>query len=405
MEDIAQTLQNWLIFASIIGGVAWYYYQPKGRTVSKPAQAPKEIKKDVKQAARKTEKTQTSDVGTRSAEEPQLHADAVKENAAKHSNKKRKTAVQQGHAQAAPESTADPKDDEDDIDMSTRQFAVNMQKARQGIQVKSTSNKDTRVKTVKPKSPAHPPAFSSGSSDADADEEWPSTPTHTQPGGIEDMLEPAAPGPSALRITASEKPSRQKAEKPSKQQEVETKKQRQNRKKTEEARLAREEADREQRAKMEQQRRTARESRGEPARNGIPISPAPVLNPWKEQNAAREAQISAVSDTGAPTQLLDTFETESNSSSHQEPSTAATSVTDATPEVATAEYAKAIAESERDSGWNQVKVSKKSKKGTSHSNAKGDATPTAAPAVNGKQNKPAASSRTTMFSALADNEA
>ena len=212
-----------------------------------------------------------------------------------------------------------------------------------------------------------------------------------------------------------------------KTQEVETKKQRQNRKKTEEAKLAREEADRVQKAKLEQQRRTARESRGEPAKNGVSISHAPVSNPWKEQNAAREAQISAVGNTGAPAQLLDTFETESNSSSHQEPSTAATSVTDATPEVATvvasdsasdatprwseeavtgeAEYAKAIAESERDSGWNEVKVSKKSKKSNSHSITKGDATPVAAPAANGKQSKLAASSRATMFSALADNEA
>ncbi|KAK4638312.1 uncharacterized protein CLAFUR5_00757 [Fulvia fulva] len=426
MEDPTQTLQNWLIFASIIGGVAWYYW-PKGKTVPKPAQAAKEVKKDVKKAARKLEKPKTLDTGVKSTEQPQSYADAAKEDAAEHSNKKRKTAAQQGYAQAASNAVVERKDAEEDIDMSTRQFAANMQKARQGIQVKSTNNKETRVKTVKAKSPVQAPTISSGSSQQDADEEWSSASVQAQAGGVEDMLEPAAPGPSALRITASEKPTKDKVNKQSKKQEVETKKQRQNRKKTDDARLAREEADREQKANMEKQRRIARESRGEPAKNGVPISSAPVTNPWKEQNAAREAQISAVGNTGAPAQLLDTFETESNSSSHQEPSTAATSVTDATPEVATVvgsdtasdttpryseqavagkdEYAKAITESEQDSGWNEVKVSKKSKKSNSNSNTKGDATPVAAPVANGKQTKGTANSRRTMFSALGDNEA
>lgn len=387
-----QAVQNWAIFGVAVSGLAYYYY-PREKTAHKIAPPLKELKKEAKKTQRKVEQKIAEDVPKQ----------------VQNGGKKRKPKVESAPQTHAP--TVSEDNDRDDIDMSTRQFAANMQKAREGIQVKSASNKEVRVKTVKPKdSQANMPILSSGSSQADAEEDWsPDEFSGAKAGGIDDMLEPAAPGPSSLRITATqEKPAKEKMNKGTKKEVVENKKQRQNRKKVEEKKLAREADEQERKAREEKQRRTARESRGEPAKNGIPIAPAPATNAWAQQNAARGAHAPAADNAGNNVQLLDTLDTESNSSSNQGASTAATSVVaDAAPSRwrEDDEFVKALEESERESGWSEVKTSKKPKKKT-QAESTGDITPVPAPVANVKAapkvNKKPNSSKPLGFQALAD---
>jgi hypothetical protein len=122
---------------------------------------------------------------------------------------------------------------------------------------------------------------------------------------VSDMLEPAAAGPSVLRLTEPENkmPARQKpAPKAPKQEE--SKKQRQNKKKAEEKRLQHEEDEKLRRVQLEKQLRTAREARGEPAKNGMG-APAPTKNAWTESKPAT-APSATVNGNG----LLDTFSSE-----------------------------------------------------------------------------------------------
>ncbi|KAK4507178.1 hypothetical protein PRZ48_000912 [Zasmidium cellare] len=389
-------LYNWAAFGVVAGGLA-YYYIPKNTKHTNNYTAPlKESKKEVKKPARKPEQQKPA------AAKVTPQSDDSRKEATENGNKKRKAT-----AQPSIQTPGVQKDDEDEIDMSTRQFAASMQKAREGIQVKSSNNKEARVKTVKPKhSPAQTPVLSSGSSQAgDAEDDWSHVLSSApQAGGIDDMLEPVAAGPSSLRITAPEKPVKEKNKKEPKKEVVESKKARQNRQKAERQKLERQEQEAEQRVKKEQQMRLARESRGEPAKNGISIPSAPVHNPWAEKNAARDAHLPAVSNTGANIQLLDTLDTESNSSSDKGDSTAATSMTDSAPgqhaDFTEGDLAKAIEESERDSGWSEVKSSKKQLKKKASNSDNGNVTPVAtAPAVaSGK----AASAKPNGYSALTD---
>lgn len=368
---------NWAAFIGIAGALAYYYY-PKNRSIARNnAAPPKEPKREAKKSARRSE-------------QPKTFAEAVKSGDSRKTPADNGTKKRKADPQPAVQAPAVQKHEEDEIDMSTRQFAASMQKAREGIQVKSFNTKEARVRTVKAKqsNPGQTPPLSSGSSQAgDAEEDWSqATSGAPQAGAIDDMLEPTASGPSSLRITASEKPMKEKAVKQPKKEVVESKKARQNRQKAERQRLERQEADAEQKIKKEQQMRLARESRGEPARNGIPIASAPTQNPWAERNAARDAHLPAVSNTGSNIQLLDTLDTESNSSSNQGDSTAATSMTDASPgqvnEFTEGDLAKAIQESERESGWSEVKTKKQVKKKASNSETNGNITPV--PANNGK---------------------
>jgi len=339
-----QSVQSWGLFV-LVGGALWWYYTPAAKKVARPA--PPAVGKESKPKAKKPA----------SAPKPQATAslnDAANDNVAVDSNKKRRTEIQ---TMTTP---LEQKADKDEIDTSTRQFAQSMTQARQGIQMKSNEKSQQRVKTVK----TGTPLLSSGSSQADAEEEWSSVVSLApRAGAVDDMLEPTASGPSALRITAPERPVKAKAPKPVKKAEVETKKQRQNRKKVEEKRAAREAEDVIQNQMKENQRRTAREARGEPAKNGV-SAPAPVSNPWAEKNAARDEQLPVHTTNGGNVQLLDTFETESNSSSNQGVSTAATSTTDAAP----SRWADDVTSSE-------VKSNKKLKKKASQADTNGASTP------------------------------
>lgn len=391
-------LYNWTAFGVVAIGLGYYYIPKSTKNTSNLTAPPKEARKETKKPAKKAER-QKAAFDTPAVKDTPKTDDSLKE-ASHNGNKKRKA-----NPQPAAQLPAQQKNDDDDIDMSTRQFALSMQKAREGIQVKSSNNKEAKVRTVKPKhSPAQTPVLSPGSSQAgDVDDDWSLVqPSAPQSGGIADMLEPVAAGPSSLRITAPEKPVKEKVKKEQKKEVSESKKARQNRQRAERQKLERQEQDTLQKAKKEQQMRLARESRGEPAKNGIAIPSAPVHNPWAERNVARDAHLPAVSNAGSNIQLLDTLDTESNSSSDKGDSTAATSMTDATPgqlsDFTEGDLAKAIEESERDSGWSEVKSSKKLKKKTSNSESNGNTTPVAAPVTNGK----AASAKPNHYSALPD---
>lgn len=128
---------------------------------------------------------------------------------------------------------------------------------------------------------------------------------------VSDMLDPRSTSPSVLSIKPTEKPARPaKNQTPKPEVAQESKKQRQNRKKVEEAKAAREEEEKQRKALEERQRRTAREARGEPAKNGLQQSKPPATNAWTEVPSRGAVQAPKSAPAG---QLLDTFETPSNS--------------------------------------------------------------------------------------------
>lgn len=399
-----QTAQNWSIFGVVVVGLACYYYYPQLNKqtpkLAPPKDVKKEVKSEVKKAARKVESAAKKQTRSIPAAEPK------KSEASSKGNGKNKRKADPKPAQQAPVAQVNEQEDDDAIVMSTLQFAANMKKAREGVDMKKTDSKETRVKTVKTKT-TDSPNLSSGSphmddGDTENQNEWSQVASPAlRSSGIDDMLEPSAPGPNSLRITAPSKPIKEKVNKQPKQVVTETKKQRQNRQKKENERLAREEAEGVRKVQQEQQRRTAREGRGEAARNGIPIPAAPADNPWSEQNAAREVQLPVKAGDNA--QLLDTFDVESTGSSNADRmSTAATSTTDGPNEQSEqGAYDHAIEESGRDSGWNEVKSNKKTKK-SNQGEAAGQTTPIAAPVAKKAAPKPLSNGKPVGFQALKD---
>lgn len=388
MADSYQALTNWACFAAVAGAAIWYYL-PTEKKPQKPAavkEALKEVKKDTKKPNRKD--TYAQKAAQPAAENSSRPIDSQSQ---QNGNKKRKANTQPAGQSTPAPAAAQPAEDE--IDMSTRQFAEQMRKAQQGVSVKQAGNNESRVRTVKAKSSQiNSPVLSSGSSQDDGDEWAPAASSAARSTGIDDMLEPVTPGPNSLRITAAQAPAKERVNKAKKEEVVETKKQRQNRKKREARQAEQQEAQQSQKALAEQQRRTARIARGEPAKNGINIPSAPVTNPWSEPNAAREAQLPAVVSSGGHSQLLDTFDVDSNSSSNAENSTAATSIADHPP----AENAAPVEEAAADSGWTTQTSKKAKKKG-----GNGDATPVQqSTTVNGT--KPKAAGKPSGFQALQD---
>ncbi|TIA15152.1 hypothetical protein D6C80_05299 [Aureobasidium pullulans] len=262
-------------------------------------------------------------------------------------SKKRKAGKKQS-ATPAPSLTPAPAPapkrqeiDDDDVaqEEDNKAWAQQLASLKKGTSLAPPARTDSRNRTVKQSSKT----FSSASSNnADADDDL--TPSMSSAGDVSDMLEPTASGPSVLRVTGSSKPA--KANQPRQQtqaQEQETKKQRQNRKKVEDRRLQREAEEKERQTLLETQRRTAREARGEPSKNGIPVSQPPTSSAWAEEVAKRATQPPAVAVTSESAPLLDTFE-QSNGASEEDQ----------------LRLAKQI--SQDDSGWNTVPKGKKQQK-------------------------------------------
>lgn len=381
--DNWQAVQNWILFVPVVGVLVYYYYpRSQASAATKPREpiatpaVPKKKAEPKAKADKKPAAVERVAAPVQAAVEKVTVAVAPKTG---DGNKKRKNAQKQT-SPAKPAPVVQEKDDDDDaIDMSTKNFAMQMQKARTGQQISSTKNNEQRVKTVK-QGNAQDKAVTSSEKVKNS-------------GDVSDMLEPVGSAPTTLRVTAPAETFTKKEKKAKKQEEVETKKQRQNRQKVEERKLAREAEEKERKALEETQRRTAREARGEPAKNGIPAK-APTSSAWN--GSVPSAAVNGQQETT----LLDTFDAESTNSSNGDHgvSTAPSSTTDASEEE---QMAAAIQQSNEQTGWTTVQIPNKKtkqKKSTSEEITSESITPKAsapkskvAPAVqkttsNGKPN-------------------
>lgn len=337
--DSWNAVQNWAVFIPIAAGLTAYYYWPrenkqsqnaKVRSQTTPAANP--VPKPAKTSATKSPK---------------------KTVAAKAKPSSPPTNVTNQDEPKRQMGRNEPKEESEEED--AKEFARRMTQAMQGVDVKKPDAKSTRVKTVKQSNAAASGSTSTFSA--------PDEGTTRDAGSVADMLEPAAAGPSTLRIIASDKPAKAKPQKSAKEIK-QSKKARQNERKKEEQRLQREEDEKQRKVLEEKQRRTAREARGEPAKNGLSTARAPVDSAWNGQPAGSAPQ---AAPSHAP--LLDTFDEESTSSSNAGASTAATSTADGD------DVARAVKESLNDNAWTTAGT-KKSKKKTKAAAAEGEATPT-----------------------------
>ncbi|KAK4560477.1 hypothetical protein LTR86_005673 [Recurvomyces mirabilis] len=376
--DAWQSAQSWIGFSGVVGALAAYYYYSQQKNAPRRGSIAGLPSKRLEQEPRnkKVERdTQTA-----------------KNGGAKDASKKRKAPKKvPAPVQETPAVVIQPAEREEKEDMSNRQFAEQMSKARKGANLSAPKGKEQHQRTVKQGSAQDTPVSSSTSSQGEADAEDDSLPSDTpatNAGDVSDMLEPVAKGPSTLRLTASNKPEKQRAARQQKQEEVETKKQRQNRQKKEQQRVEREAEEKDRKGLEEKQRRAAREARGEPAKNGLGVSKAPTSSAWTAPKSAQQNGENVNGHANGP--LLDTFDAESTASSTggMEASTAATSTTDAEPTEREfpsgklsedQQMAIAMKQSEDESGWTTVALPQK-KKGKK---ASGESTPveSSAPAV------------------------
>lgn len=343
--------QSWAV--ALIGAAAVYYYYVQhrkpvaNRTRSASvsdfvAPQPKAARRrDSTKPKPKSEATKATAVTL-----PELSVQSGDDSTTKVSDgsKKRKAGKKQTAAPApsltpAPAPKRQELDDDVAQEEDNKAWAQQLASLKKGTSLAPPTRTDSRNRTVKQSSKT----FSSASSNAaDADDDLtPSMSPSLAAGDVSDMLEPAAAGPSVLRLTGSGKPTKANQSRQAPVQQEETKKQRQNRKKIEERRLEREAEEKERQVLLETQRRTAREARGEPAKNGIP-SQAPTSSAWAADVAKRVVQAPAVAVTGESAPLLDTFDQSASNEEEQ------------------LRLAKQI--SQDDSGWNTVPKGKKQQK-------------------------------------------
>lgn len=356
--DAWQSAQSWLLFLGLLGGVGCYYYtQHNGK---KPQNSGLVKKRNETELRGRRASVQ--------ADQPRPAKQAKKPKPSANDQEKRSQAVE------TPTVVARSSADEEKEEFSARQFAEQLTQARKGADLSKPKGKENRVKTVKQNSALATRELSSGASQVGAEAGDDLAPAHPPElaSDVSDMLEPAAKGPSTLRVTAPTRPQKQKVARAPKEEVVETKKQRQNRMKKEQQRIEREAEENARKRLEEKQRRAAREARGEPAKNGLGVSKAPTSNAWSAPKSPQQAAGAAPQTNGALNgPLLDTFDAESTASSNggMGASTAATSTTEAdTADKDTGhpseqeQVAQALRESD-DSGWTTVAVpSKKQKK-------------------------------------------
>lgn len=349
--------QSWAV--ALIGAAAvYYYYFQHGKPVANRTRSasvsdfvapqPKAARRrDSTKPKPKSEATKATGV-TLPELSVQSGDDSTTTTKVSDGSKKRKAGKKQTTAPAPALTPAPaPKRQELDGDVAEEEdnkaWAQQLASLKKGTSLAPPARTDSRNRTVKQSSKT----FSSASSNAaDADDDLtPSMSPSLAAGDVSDMLEPAAAGPSVLRLTGSDKPTKANQPRQSQAQEQETKKQRQNRKKVEERRLQREAEEKERQVLLENQRRTAREARGEPAKNGIPVSKPPTSSAWAADIANRVTQAPAVAVTGESAPLLDTFEQSASNGAFEEDQL---------------RLAKQI--SQDDSGWNTVPKGKKQQK-------------------------------------------
>lgn len=405
-----QATQNWLIFGAVAAGAVWYYApksaRPAVEKLREVVQVPETAAKK-KQPARPKKEKRVEDSKANIGSQASAASSATASN--DDASKKRKSGSKQQQQQPTPVVVVQQEDD-DEVDMSTRQFAQQMMSARQGANLSAPKGQNQRAKTVKQGRADGAHAASAGSSQAGAeadDDRSPAASPALKAGDVSDMLAPKSSGPTSLRLTAPSKPQKEKVARQAKDDAGETKKQRQNRQKVEARRVEREAEEKQRKAQEEQQRRSAREARGEPAKNGIPVSKPPANNSWTG-GAPSTAGASAPASNGTSSgPLLDTFDAESTGSSTGGRSTAATSTTEAGANDLSEEgqMAAAMKQSEDESGWTTVAQPKKQKK-TKSSDGEGDGidTPVEAPkyVAQAPKAKPLVNGKPKGFQALED---
>ncbi|KAK8166830.1 hypothetical protein IWX90DRAFT_385917 [Phyllosticta citrichinensis] len=321
--------QSWAL-TLVLGTAAYYYYSLSTRkNAVRPARA-----------ASFSEDTPVRTTRKRDEPKPKRKPDTA-------NKKKEQEAVNKAPAMVSQQAV----DEEQDQD---KQWAHQLAGLKKGTSLAPPERNNARSKTVKQRTADVDRGLTSGSSTNDADADAETSPAHSPAlnaaaGGVADMLEAAAPGPSVLRLTEPTNPvAQKKTQKKAAPEPKETKKQRQNRKKVEQEKAIRDEAEQARRVQLEQQRRTAREARGEPAKNGI--GAAPASNAWT-------AKKETTSNGDGP--LLDTFEPKATNSRPSAP-TGTIWERDLPSEEEQMRLAMA------DSGWNTVEKGKKGKKKTAN---------------------------------------
>ncbi|KAI1342541.1 hypothetical protein F5Y15DRAFT_308228 [Xylariaceae sp. FL0016] len=248
-----------------------------------------------------------------------------------------------------------------------REFARQMDKTLAGTQFSTKKSDNKRQKSVKQSKAQEisagatektsAPSSTTGDADDDLSPQVSPVVGAADSRDVSDMLEPAAPGPSVLRLTGTDSAKQQKKPKAKAAEPIETKKQRQNRKKNEAARAAREEDEKERKVLLEQQRRTARIAEGRAAKDGTSFA-ANQPNAWAAADKSTNG--------GDSVQLLDTFEQEPKPKPSKETTptpaaTAKTSSTDAWSAGLPSEEEQLEMIRQEDS-WSEVKTKKKGKK-------------------------------------------
>ncbi|KAI0010996.1 hypothetical protein F4779DRAFT_263266 [Xylariaceae sp. FL0662B] len=264
-----------------------------------------------------------------------------------------------------------------------REFARQLANTHAGTKFNTKKSEEKRQKSVKQSKAQERPEITTGATsvpsshagDADDDLSPQASPVVEAINGrdVSDMLEPAASGPSVLRLTDTDSVKKPKERKQKAPEVVETKKQRQNRKKAEAAKAAREEEEKERKVKLEQQRRTARIAEGRAAKDGS-ASMANQPNAWNGKST----------DASNSVQLLDTFER----APKPEITKAATQTPAPISEERSDRWMSGIPSEEeqmemlrQEDSWNEVKTKKKGKKRDASVE-----TPTPATATNGGNN-------------------
>lgn len=292
MVDTYTTIGGYAGIALVAGGF-WYLQKRSahakqvktkvGHTVSAKA-AP--IKQDVKQKVKAAEATLSS--GAETAEKA-----TKRKNAKKNKNTNKPAAPVAAALQATQ--VAQESDDEDSDEMSNKEFARQLSQAKMGLSVGARPQAAGRQKSVK-QSRANVNGFTADAEDSES--------ARSNQGGVADMLEAPAAGPSVLRISSPSNPQPQKEKKQTKAPEpVESKKARQNRKKREAEQEARADAEAQRKIMEENQRRTARLAEGRAAKDGSGfVAKAAAASVWKGPEGPNTAS------TNGHVQLLDTIE-------------------------------------------------------------------------------------------------
>lgn len=301
------TLGGWAVIFAVLG--VYFYYNPRDAPKAALRQRQEDqhrvqSRKDPKEKAKK----QRVEAYSKGAEKPSSSAQLT--------SRASKTT-------SAPAHTPDYSS-EDDVD--NREFARHFVSVKQGTNLNAPKKADEkRQKSVKQSrareidEPANANKVSAPSStagaDADDDQSSLASPevTAVDAGDVTDMLEPKASGPSVLRLTGTDKPTKKKEKKAKAPEKAETKKQRQNRQKAEAAKAEREEQEKNRQVALEAHRREVRIAEGRPAKDGSAFMASQAAQSAWNGNGTNTGSTNSLSNGEyVPVQPLDTFDTSSH---------------------------------------------------------------------------------------------